>query len=226
MVNQNILQKVFHLKYEDNTGTCFLVSIKGKDYLITARHIFNNCDQKKEIEFNLLHNSDWVQMTGKLLLHENTAIDIAVLDIHKTDVKHLGFELGSRSYFLSQDCYFLGFPFELSMDDFAALQNNRGFPLAFVKKGIISAFTDDELGGTIFYLDGHNNFGFSGGPVVIRDYESSEPSDLRVIAVISSYVIDEKEIETPFGRFSTKENSGIVVASGFDHVFEILKSDE
>ena len=60
-----------------------------------------------------------------------------------------------------QDVYFLGFPYGLH-GDMSALSNDLPFP--FVKKGIISLFHNDGV--NRIYLDGHNNPGFSGGPVV------------------------------------------------------------
>jgi hypothetical protein len=42
------------------------------------------------------------------------------------------------------------------------------FSVPLIKKAIISA-TVHEHGATVLLLDGHNNPGFSGGPIVYRD---------------------------------------------------------
>ena len=57
-------------------------------------------------------------------------------------------------------------------------------PLAFMKKGIFSA-TTNENGAVVFFLDGHNNPGFSGGPVVYRDLNQSGAPVFYVAAVVS-----------------------------------------
>jgi hypothetical protein len=55
--------------------------------------------------------------------------------------------------------------------------------LPFVKKAIISAY-DVVNGINIWYLDGINNPGFSGGPVVFNRHGST---DWHVAAVVSAY---------------------------------------
>lgn len=223
MVPNTILQKVFYLKYGNETGTSFLVSIENKDFLITARHLFpDSLENNIPLEIEILKSNNWIKLNCHLLLHENKSIDIAVLDIHKTDIKNLNFDIGSKSYYLSQDCFFLGFPFGLKMDDDSG-DINQGYPIPFVKKGVISAFITDNLGVTQIFLDGHNNPGFSGGPVVITDFANVTSQKMRIIAVVSAYLSEEKIIKTPIGNFENKENTGIVLAYAFDHVFEIIK---
>ena len=64
---------------------------------------------------------------------------------------------------LSQDVYFLGFPYDLTNDGGTI---NRNFPIPLIKKGILSAIQVGEV--KTLLLDGHNNPGFSGGPVVCQ----------------------------------------------------------
>lgn len=223
MIPNEILKKVFLLKYGSNTGTCFLVSINSNDYLITAKHIFSNTlSFNASIEIEILRNDGWVKLTPTLLTHENPNIDIAVLDLNTKDPNESLFDIGSKNYYLSQECFFLGFPFGLKIDDNEGNINN-GFPLPFVKKGIISAFISDSTKMTQIFLDGHNNPGFSGGPVVITNYGSDNKHKMRIIGVISAYLNEEKIVKTPLGDFKNKENSGIVLCYAFDHVFEIIK---
>ncbi len=223
MVPSEILQKVFYLKYGNKTGTTFLVSIENKDFLITARHLFpDSLENNSSLEIEIFQSDKWLKMNCNLLLHENKSIDIAVLDIHSAAIKELNFDIGSKSYSLSQDCFFLGFPFGLKMDDESG-NINRGFPIPFVKKGIISSFITNNLGVTQIFLDGHNNPGFSGGPVVITNYTNDTKHKMRIIGVVSAYLSEEKIIKTPIGNFENKENTGIVLTYAFNHVFEIIE---
>jgi hypothetical protein len=83
--------------------------------------------------------------------------------------------------YLSQDAYFLGYPYGLHAEGGSL---NAHFPLAIVKKACLSMFA---LGGPDAYilLDGHNNPGFSGGPVVFAPNGQGAPTN--VAAVVSGY---------------------------------------
>jgi len=224
MVPNEILQSVFLIKYGSSTGTCFLVSIDSNDYLVTAKHIFpNTIPFKSKVDIEIYNNKGWMKFQPDLLFHTNTNIDIAVLDLKTNDFKNMAFDVGSKNYYLSQECFFLGFPFGLKMDDDATGTINRGFPIPFVKKAIISLFVSDTTKMTQIFLDGHNNPGFSGGPVVITNAVNENKHKMRIIGIISAYLNEEKVIKTPYGDLKNSENSGIVLSYAFDHVFEIIK---
>ena len=223
MITRNILQDVFHIKFKGKTGTSFLVSIENKGYLVTAKHLFHDTlKSNSPVVIEISQNNNWIKINSNLLIHENKSIDIAVLDIHSNNIKELNFDIGNKNYFLSQECFFLGYPFGLRMED--TNRNNRGFPVPFVKKGIISSFITDTLGTTRIFLDGHNNSGFSGGPVVIINNDNKQK--MRIIGVVSAYLNEKKTIKTPIGDFVNNENSGIVLAYSFDHVFEIIEKQK
>ena len=135
MVPANILQRTLKIKYNESIGTCFTLDIENKQYVITARHIVQGIAKNDEIE--VYQNSQWNKLPVKLVgLGENN-IDIAVMAlpqqlplspppqlIHVADV----------DLFLSQDIYFLGFPYGLQTD--VSPEINLSFPLPLVKKGI------------------------------------------------------------------------------------------
>lgn len=224
-VTNEILQSVFLIKYGNNTGTSFLVSIDSNDYLITAKHLFpNNIPFKAKIDVEIYNNKGWMKLNADLLFHRNANIDIAVLDLKTKDIKNMEFDIGCENSYLSQECFFLGFPFGLKMDDDATGRLNKGFPIPFVKKAIISLFlSDTTMKMTQIFLDGHNNPGFSGGPVVITNSGNNSKHKMRIIGVISAYLNEEKMIKTPYGDLKNNENSGIILSYAFDHVFEIIR---
>ena len=221
MVPSEILQRVFFIKYGNSIGTCFLVSIDSNDYLITAKHLFPNISYKTTIVIEIFRNDGWLKFDATLLFHNNPNIDIAVLNLKSNDQKENQFDIGSKNYYLSQECFFLGYPFGLKMDDKERKMNN-GFPIPFVKKAIISSFISDSTGMTQIFLDGHNNSGFSGGPVVITNHVNWK-SRMQIIGIVSAYLNEEKIVKTPLGDFKNSENSGIVLSYAFDHVFEIIE---
>ena len=123
--------------------------------------------------------------------------------------------------YLSQDAYFLGFPYGLRADIGV---NNNNFPVPFVKKCIISMFLTGANGVRHYYLDGHNNPGFSGGPVV---YVPPGERDLKVCAVISAFRFEEAPIykgdqET---QLAYRYNTGIIVSYGIRHAQEVIQSN-
>ena len=73
-----------------------------------------------------------------------------------------------------QDVCFLGFPYCLHTE---LGEVNRNFPLPFIKKSTFSA-SDDKW--NVLYLDGDNNPGFSGGPVVFL--QQQKPSKKSSVA--------------------------------------------
>lgn len=220
MVPNEILQSVYMIKYGAHSGSCLYISVNNVDYLVTAKHLFANVPNKTDVDIEIIKDNGLVKFKPTLLIHNNKEIDIAVLDLKSNNLKEIRFDIGSKGYWLSQDSYFVGFPFGLKMDN-NPVSVNSGFPLPFVKKGIISGFINKNNVTQIF-LDGHNNPGFSGGPVVVENIGSSSKNKMRVIGVISAYLNESKTINTPFGNITNSENSGLVLSYAFDHVLEII----
>jgi hypothetical protein len=115
-----------------------------------------------------------------------------------------------------QDSYFLGFPYGLTGK---SIFTEAGFPMPFVKKGVISYF---EKG--LLYLDGHNNPGFSGGPVV---FGSPGNAVTNIAGVISGYkstfnpvLIDKKPTE-----YSFQENTGIIIVYPIENAIDIIDAN-
>jgi len=109
--------------------------------------------------------------------------------------------LSTENMTLSEDVYFVGFPFGLTIDD---RNLNAGFSIPLVKKGIISAFHD-----RLVLLDGHNNPGFSGAPVVRGTNVN------QIVGVVSGYRNDRQPVRDRTGNsgpYTYDSNTGIVHA--------------
>jgi len=93
-------------------------------------------------------------------------------------------DAGTDTMFVSQDAYFVGFPYGLRIEGTTL---NGIYPLPFTEKGIVSVF--DSTGPVkMLFLDGINNPGFSGAPIVCRDL--SQPGNVfKVGGVISGYKV-------------------------------------
>ena len=162
------------------TGTGFTLDVNGRQYLITARHIAAALKPEDTIDIRI--GDQWSPLKVKVLLCDKP-VDIAVLIPPSQLTVSFTLEPDAAKFLYGQDAYFTGFPYGLSTNG----KNVNGlYPVAFMKKGVISA-TANEDGATVFFLDGHNNPGFSGGPIVYRDLNQGGPPVFYVAAVVSGY---------------------------------------
>lgn len=161
-----------------------------------------------------------------IYIHEESEIDIAVL---KTETKFskLPVSVGNENIIYGGDVYFLGFPYGM-FTNFNEGDINNKFPIPFVKKGILSAIIS-EYSITSFYIDAHNNSGFSGGPVIT----TNNKGDIKIIGVNVSYlkhdnIIDVEEQDEDGCLFEKQleyyENSGIMKVQSIHHVQQIIES--
>ncbi|HZY82863.1 MAG TPA: serine protease [Cyclobacteriaceae bacterium] len=219
MVPKEILQNVFQLQYSAQTATGFRIAVNGDNFIVTAKHLFpKTITHKSEVQFEVSKHGKWVSLTATYLVHTIDEIDIAVLRLKTKELKESTFEIGSNGFYLSQECFFLGFPYGMKMEDKAAIFND-GFPAPFVKRGIVSSYTPGPTDVMVIYVDGLNNPGFSGGPLVVR----IGTDRMQFIGVVSSYLNEKKKVKTPIGEFDTEHNTGIVVTYASDHVLQIIE---
>ncbi len=117
---------------------------------------------------------------------------------------------------LAEDLYFLGFPYGLETKE----NINSDFPLPLVKRATLSSVQAGEP----MLLDGHNNFGFSGGPVARRGTEGKQ----TVIGVISGYRADYQDILDEKGKKTSlmyETNTGIIIAHDIQHAVKIVENN-
>jgi hypothetical protein len=123
---------------------------------------------------------------------------------------------GDHFWFIGQDAYFLGFPFGLYTE---IGEINNHFPIPIVKKAIFSG----KLGGVdseVILLDGINNSGFSGGPVV---YRSPKDNLFRIAAVVSAWNAHEAPVYLEKKTlYHVHENTGIIISYGIKHELDII----
>ncbi len=180
-VTSNVYTRVLKIQVGENTGSAFTLDVDDRQYLITAKHMV--ADLKKEDSIDIYKGDRWLPLGVKVLKCADP-IDIAVLVPEQLLTPSLPLDTISNShqFVMGQEAYFAGFPFGLHM---SGNNLNGDYPLAMVKKGNFSA-TFAEGGANIIALDGFNNHGFSGGPVVFRDLSQSN-SPLYVVGVISGF---------------------------------------
>ena len=222
VVTSNILQRTFRIQYKKETGTCFTIDFENRQYIVTARHLVESIVDQSNVK--IMHDSIWKQLRVKLVGHSGGDVDISVLAADRQIFGTAPLALLSADnidLILSQDVFFLGFPYGLGSEIFSA---NRNFPLPFVKKAIVSVLGNKDT----FLLDGHNNPGFSGGPVVFHPIPDSKI--LAVAGVVSGYRFEDEPVyqnqeqkASPIGYY--EYNTGIIVVSNIKHALDLIRQN-
>lgn len=200
MVKTNVLSRIFQIRVENKMGTCFTIDHNNKQYIITAKHIINN---RKISAISIRQDHEWKSHNLTLVGDCPSPIDISVLaaDICLSPTHLMPAELTGIIY--GQEVFFLGFPYGIGTHQ-PGLNMNR--PLPFIKKAILSA---SDAPNRLLYFDGHNNPGFSGGPIVWQHHQN-QTAHFSVCGVISGFIDDDNG------------NSGIIVAYDIMNAIEVI----
>ena len=216
-ITANILQRTFQLSFGKGQGTCFTIDYDNRQYIVTARHIVESITDSATI--HIKHEKVWKDCPVNLVGHGEGEVDISVLaaPIQISPTYLLPPTTDGLAY--GQDVYFLGFPYGWSSE---VGELNENFPFPLIKKAIISG-ADPKA--SYFLLDGHNNRGFSGGPVVFS--EAGKPgAQLSVAAVISGYLPGQEPVKLENDiSFELKYNSGVIVAYGIKHAIDLISQN-
>lgn len=213
MITANVIHRVFRIAVAERTGTAFAIDIDGRQYLITARHVADSLSGPSQIQ--VFRQGAWSALPVSVIGHAPGDVDVSVLAPSRrlTPTNNLPLPANSRGMVYGQDSYFLGFPYNVLT---RYILGGDGFPLPLVKRATVSAM---DRG--VFLLDGHNNPGFSGGPVV---FTLPNQADFRVAAVISGFQAVEEPVlhggeETDL---TYRYNTGIIVAHDVGAAIEII----
>ena len=216
LITANVIYRVFRLKVGQHSGTGFAVEEDEREYLVTARHLAEPLVGNCHIE--LFKEGAWSPLEISTVGHGEGDIDISVLALSErlTPERPLPLQANSTGLVYGQDVYFLGFPYGIS----DLILGDTGCPVPLVKRATVSS-----LFGKPYLLDGHNNIGFSGGPVVFRP---AGQGVFQVAAVVSGYrgqaepVVDEGGQETQF-RYTS--NTGIIHAYDVNEAISLIRAN-
>jgi S1-C subfamily serine protease len=220
-VSELEFSRTFNIRKDSSIGTCFLINEKQKNYWITAKHVLGTVRNNQRISFFILQDTSWLITTGSVLIHSNPIIDIAVIVPDDTSSVN-AISLNQTEIVLGDEGFFLGFPFGMKTSDNSKI--NKGFPFALIKKCVFSGNYTGQ-GVQLFFLDGNNNPGFSGGPVFFKNRQNASDRKLYLTAIVSAYVNQKNQMITPLGNFDYNENSGIILAYSSSHIKEILNQN-
>ena len=218
----NILQRTFYIKCGEKTGTCFTIDVDGLQYIITAWHLAESIQDSKAV-VEIMHKKSWKPLEVRLVGHGGSQQeDISVLAPSVRMVSGPPVQISTNMHF-GQETRFLGFPYGYTTE-VGDVTNN--YPAPWVKTGIMSSRDSRHI-----YLDGHNNPGFSGGPVVCEPINKKtgtiEKGKLAIIGVVSSYISFLKSVyyQEKESMLKYEQNTGIVVVRDIKLALDIIRQN-
>ena len=215
-ITSNILQRVFFIKAEQY-GTAFVIDVDGAEYLVTAKHLFDQAARNDEIQ--LFQNNRWTPHKVSAVSFCRSEVDIAVLRLveHLTNPR-LTVTPTIAGLVLGQDVYILGFP-HLMHEDVG--QHLGGNPCPLIKRGTASNLGAGDP--QVLFVDTLSNEGFSGGPVVFLAPNS--PQNVRVAGVISGFKTHPEPVigrdGEPTGTY-VQLNTGLLRAYGIKYALDLV----
>jgi hypothetical protein len=192
----DILQRVLMIESAHGRGSTFALDIDDREYWITAKHIITGATRPpygsitvKVVDLKLLNPAaeveQWLPITFTVI---DTAkdVDIVVLYAPQPILSNpMSSPPGdSTGTMVGGNCQFLAFPFGGGWR--ASWPGDGKFWMPYIKHCGISGKNPD-IG--MWVLDGINNHGFSGGPVIF-----GTGAQLKIVAVVSGYATEPAEV--------------------------------
>ena len=229
-----LLQRVLMVEYKNQRGTSFSIDLDGREYWITARHILTGAKGKpygtfidKTVDLRFLDPGGDGQQWKPLrfsVMQPSADVDVVVL-VPPSPL--LGDVLPSppatsSGIVIGGECEFLGFPYGGGWR--AGFDKDPGsYWLPFIKRCGISGH---DLSSDVWVLDGINNPGFSGGPVII-----GSGANLKIAAVVSGYHTEPAEVIRGDPAVAkdppdtVNMNSGFIIAYDISCAVDLIKKN-
>ena len=192
------------------------MEVEGRQYLVTAGHLVPGTNRLAEVA--VFHADKWEKLSMVVL--RSADADVAVLVPPQVLTPTLKIVHGSEGAVLGQEVFFLGFPYMLSTDVPANI--NNGFPIPFIKKGTLSAWYKGQSPYQMIFVDGINNPGFSGGPLVAV---KSQTKEMMVMGVVIGYRSSSDSVMNNNLDTGLKSlgNSGIIICYDIRYALDEIR---
>jgi S1-C subfamily serine protease len=213
-----ILGRTHMIRVGDTQGTGFGVEYKGKLYFVTARHVVAGLPDKDAV-LEVMKAGTWQKVhTIKTFFPRSPDVDIAVFETDEKVPIHYEILMatGNDGATLGQQVWFLGYPWGLGS------HSANGIEIPFIKRGTMSAIDGSNPQAPLIYIDGFNNPGFSGGPIVYWDFKAHA---YRILGVVQGYKEEAAKMMVNGHLADTKllVNSGILIGFNIKHVIEAIE---
>jgi hypothetical protein len=228
------LSRTFRVASKFGTGTIFNIDVDGREYWVTAAHILTGAKGKpygriaeKTIELKLLNpggtGRQWFPVKFTVLQPVDDVDVVALIppSLILSTVKNASPPATSAGFLLGGACEFLGYALDGGWR--AKMDTGGTFWMPFIKHCTVSGMDTDSR---MLILDGINNPGFSGGPVILGTGEA-----LQFAAVISGYYLEPTEVIRGGGvrrapnapKDIVNANSGFILAYDISHAVDAIK---
>lgn len=200
----DLLKQVFRLQHAEEIGSGFTITVRERQYFVTAAHVVKGLEVSNNLE--LACKGGYASFKVLEIHRPIKELDIAILRLDGDgalyswqDAKYdwVGLVVGC-------ECGFLGFPFGMSAE---GLKDSEGWPHPFLKKGWLAGSQRVSEKVWHFLLDGHNNKGFSGGPVF---FVNADTGATHVFGVVSEFHREAGTEYTSGDATDIMVNAGIV----------------
>ncbi|MGB9454972.1 MAG: serine protease [Bryobacteraceae bacterium] len=226
----NVLTRVYQLRFNGSTATAFLMDYEDRQYFVTARHVMESAGEKATVELEGPDFKEWKSYPVTVLLGKNKCVDVAVLVPNEKKLSDAEPIPYPYTFAFGQEAYFLGFPYGLYTSF------GQGLGVALIKHAYVSArvncaaiYPDGDTDEYLILLDGLNNPGFSGGPVVAPDMFSpfTNIRAQKLIGVISGF--QQENIPLTVGgkavpNTTTPTDTGIIVVTYIEKAVDLIKA--
>jgi S1-C subfamily serine protease len=219
-----ILQRTMLVKVGSTTGTAFVIDHGGKMYLVTARHLMAGLPTEGAV-IQINQQNQWRDYhTTRTLFPSSADVDIAVLETAEKVPTPYGVTIGKTAGItLGQQVWFLGFPYGLAtkFGKGGVRPDMENSAVPFIKRGTMSAIDGSDPNAVVIYIDGFNNPGFSGGPVLYWNYAAHT---YEILGVVMGYREDSAKVLVNGQHVDTNVlvNTGILVAYSIQHAIEAI----
>jgi Trypsin-like peptidase domain len=218
-VPSEILARTVAIQVGNERGTAFSIDHHGTIYLVTARHVVQGFPEHNGIIQIYRPNGLTNYHIVRALFPPSRDVDIAVLETDEKISKpyDIALERGDEGPTMGQQVWFLGYPFRERLH--SPIANGE---IPFIKRGTMSAIDGSNPNAVVEYIDGFNNPGFSGGPIVYWDFRKHA---YRITGVVMGYKTDAAQALVNGQQVDTQilVNSGVLVGYSIEHVLQAIE---
>ncbi len=203
--NSNVISRTRLIQFDGHAATAFTIDVDGKQYLVTAKHLVSSAHDGAKITIQIRKRIGWDPLDVTVFKCSDP-VDIAVLVPPKQVSVNYELVPDHAGDFVGEEVYFIGFPFG---EEHAITYPTMAGVIGIVKRATIAQleyFPAEKV--QRLWLDGINNEGFSGSPVVFYGPRQSaigsgqSTTALKVAGVITAY---EPQITPVYDKTEIKE---------------------
>jgi hypothetical protein len=216
MIPRSVYERIRYLRGAAY-GTGFLIEIDERQYLVTAAHLIDA--DAAAIDMLIGGRLEPFGVRGCRVARGD--VDIAVLALDRWLPVAEAVPLApSSATVVSQDVYFVGFPYQMWG---RAPQAMGEHPVPFVAKGVLSSgFAEGTLEA---FISGTNSPGFSGAPLL---FQHQTLHQIMIAGVVAKYKLAYEDVVDKLnGRKAQLEvayNTGFMVVYGIEHALNLARS--